>query len=72
MGNTKHRKDHKKKVLARKNRIKQEQNRMDKMKREFITNLIKREQEKGMFNENPTIQPVGPTTDSQMIEGPSI
>ncbi len=71
MGNTKHRKDHKKKVLARKNRMKQEQNRMDKMKREFISNLIKREQEKGMFNENPTIQPVGPGNDLPVI-GPSI
>jgi len=72
MGNSKHRKDHKKKVQARKNKMQQDKNRMQKMQKEFIMNLIKKEQEKGMYNDNPMIQPVGPSTDNQIVEGPSI
>ena len=71
MGNSKHRKNHKQKVQARKNRLLQEKNRMEKMKKEFLMNLIKREQEKGLFNDNQTIQPVGPIVGG-MVEGPSI
>lgn len=72
-GNSKHRKNHKQKLLARKNKIAQDKNRMDKLRKEFIMNLIKKEQDKGMFNDNPTIQPVGPIVDgTQIIEGPSI
>jgi hypothetical protein len=42
------------------------------MQRDFIMNLIKQEQEKGMFENMPTINPVdGPQIDST-IEGPSI
>jgi hypothetical protein len=71
-GNSKHRKNHKQKLQARKNKMTQDKNRMDKMRKDFIMNLIKKEQDKGMFNDNPTIQPVGPVTDTQIIEGPSI
>lgn len=66
MGNTKHRKKHKQKLKARKNQILQDKNRMKKMQQEFFMNLINKEKEKGMFNENPVIAPVTP------IEGPSI
>lgn len=60
------RKNHKKKLAARKNRMLQEKNRMKKMQKQFFDNLIKQEQEKGMFNDNPTIQPVSP------VQGPII
>jgi len=74
-GNTKHRKDHKKKLEARKNRLAQEKAQAQKYQKEFIMNLIKQEQEKGMFENNPTINgPIidGPMIDSTVIEGPSI
>jgi hypothetical protein len=68
--NTKHRKDHKKKLAARKNKLAQEKSQAQKYQKEFIMNLIKQEQEKGMFENNPTID--GPITDGTIIEGPSI
>jgi len=72
-GNSRHRKDHKKKLQARKNRLEQDKNRMKKMQRDFIMNLIKQEQAKGMFDNNPSINPVidAPQIDPT-IEGPSI
>ena len=72
MGNSRHRKNHKKKAQARKNRIEQEKNRMKKMQREFIMNLIKKEEEKGMFKDNPSVPPVGPVVDGPIVEGPVI
>ena len=73
--NTKHRKDHKKKLAARKDRLAQEKSKAQKFQKEFIMNLIKEEQEKGLFDNNPTINsPIidGPMIDSTVIEGPSI
>ena len=73
--NTKHRKDHKKKLAARKDRLAQEKSKAQKFQKEFIMNLIKQEQEKGLFDNNPTINsPIidGPMIDSTIIEGPSI
>ena len=73
--NTKHRKDHKKKLAARKDRLAQEKSKAQKFQKEFIMNLIKQEQEKGLFDNNPTINsPIidGPMIDSTVIEGPSI
>lgn len=68
--NTKHRKDHKKKLAARKNKLAQEKSQAQKYQKEFIMNLIKQEQEKGMFENNPTID--GPIIDGTIIDGPSI
>jgi hypothetical protein len=68
--NTKHRKDHKKKLAARKDRLAQEKAKAQKYQKDFIMNLIKQEQEKGMFENNPTID--GPIIDGTVIEGPSI
>jgi hypothetical protein len=68
-------KEHRKRVEARNNRLKQEKNKIDKMKREFIMNLIKQEQEKGMFENNPAITPITPLDVPQIdptIEGPQI
>jgi hypothetical protein len=66
-------KEHRKKVQARNNRLKQEKAKVQKLQREFIMNMIKQEQEKGMFENNPTINPTidGPAIDTT-IEGPSI
>ncbi len=78
MPKSKNRKNHKQKVQARNQRINEQKNRMNKMQREFIMNLIKQEQEKGMFENNPTIDPIngpvidGPVIDGPVIDGPSI
>jgi len=66
-------KEHRKKVQARNNRLKQEKAKVQKLQRDFIMNMIKQEQEKGMFENNPIINPSidGPAIDTT-IEGPSI
>jgi hypothetical protein len=66
-------KEHRKKVQARNNKLKQEKAKVQKMQREFIMNMIKQEQEKGMFENNPMVNPSidGPIIDT-IIEGPSI
>lgn len=69
MGKSKHRKDHKKKVQARNNRIQQQKNRMQKLQREFIMNLINQEKEKGLFENTPSI---GTDIQGPIIEGPTI
>ena len=65
---SKHRKNHKQKVAARNQRLKEQKARNDKFQREFIMNLIKQEQEKGLFE---NAQPVT-TTDGPVIDGPVI
>jgi len=76
MAKSKHRKNHKAKVSARNEKINQEKKKIEKLQREFIMNLIKKEQESGLFENTQNIQPVntessfdGPTLE---IEGPSI
>ena len=74
--NTKHRKNHKQKVQARKNRLANEKIQAQKFQKEFIMNLIKEEQNKGLFDN--TVNANSAITDSQVlgdgpiIEGPSI
>jgi len=70
-------KEHRKKIQARNNKIKQDKDRTQKLQREFIMNLIKQEQESGLFENNQVISPiVNPIdaiqTDSTQIDGPSI
>ena len=68
-------KEHRKKVQARNNRLKQEKAKVQKLQREFIMNMIKQEQEKGMFENNPAITPITPLDVPQIdptIEGPQI
>jgi len=68
MAKSRHRKNHKEKVQARKNRLVSEKSKNQRDQREFIMNLIKEEEAKGMFNNNPTLDNgVTPT-----IEGPMI
>jgi hypothetical protein len=68
MAKSKNRKNHKEKSAARKTRLNTEKNKSQKMQQEFIKNLIKQEQEKGLFNNNPLINPI----ETPIIEGPSI
>lgn len=63
------RKNHKKKLAARKLKMEHDKNRAKKAQKDFIMNLIKQEQAKGMFENNPTISPLD---NSISIEGPSI
>ena len=70
---SKHRKNHKQKVAARNLRISHEKRKTEKMQREFIMNLIKQEQEKGLFdNTTPLNQDGGPIIDGPMVGGPII
>ena len=64
------RKNHKNKLAQRKTKLQHDKARAQKMQKEFIMNLIKAEQEKGLFNNNPTIPSA--ITDAIVIEGPSI
>jgi hypothetical protein len=66
-------KEHRRKVQARNNKLKNEKDKVQKLQKEFIMNMIKKEQEKGMFENNQTINPSidGPSIDT-IIEGPSI
>jgi hypothetical protein len=66
-------KAHRAKVQARNERLKKEKDRNQKMQKEFIMNMIKQEQEKGMFENTESITPISgaPTIDT-IIEGPSI
>lgn len=68
MPKSKTRKNHKQKVAARKVAIKNETAKAQKFQREFIENLIKQEQERGMFNNNPTLD----TINEPIIEGPTL
>jgi hypothetical protein len=68
--NSKHRKNHKERVQARKNRLANEKMAAQKKQREFIMNLIKQEQERGMFENTTAID--GPVIDGPVIDGPVI
>ena len=62
-------KEHKKRVQARNQKIKEQKSRVDKLKREFIINLIKQEQEKGAFDNS---LPIDGSVDGSIIDGPVI
>lgn len=65
MPKSKARKNHKQKVAARKVAVKNESARVQKAQKEFIMNLIKQEQEKGLFDNAQ----VGPMMSGPMIGG---
>ena len=62
-------KEHRKKVQARNAKLKQENRKREKFQREFIMNLIKQEQEKGMFENNLNVEG-GPVLDGPVLGGP--
>jgi hypothetical protein len=65
---SKTKKEHANKVANRNQRIKEEKKRMDNMKRNFIMDLIKQEQDKGLFENNTPID--GPVLDGPVLDGP--
>lgn len=69
---SKHRKNHKQKLESRKNRLAHEKTKTDKAQREFIMNLIKQEQEKGLFNDTPSLNTDESPINGLMIDGPVI
>ena len=74
MPKSKNRKNHKKKVAARNKRIADNKRSVEKAQREFIMEMIKKEQENGAFDNTPSINIDGPV-DAPLIEpteGPSL
>ncbi len=70
---SKHRKNHKQKVAARRQRVAEQKRKTEKFQREFIMNLIKQEQEKGLFENNPSLSnPSEPILDGPILGGPVI
>jgi hypothetical protein len=64
MPKSKNRKDHKKKASKRKEKLIMDKKRLEKAKKEFINQLIKQEQDKGLFENNEPVElnkePEGP------------
>jgi hypothetical protein len=58
MTKSRNRKNHKAKLASRKMRIQQEKKKIENMKKNFIMELIKKEQENGMFDNIPTIDSI--------------
>ena len=69
MAKSKHRKDHKKKLAARKNKIEQAKKTFQKRQREFIMEMIRKEQESGAYNNTQVVGAEGPTLG---FDGPSL
>ena len=61
-------KEHRKKVAARNQKIKQQQRSIQNAQRKFLLDLIEKEKQNGAFVDNPTL----PVNDSPVIEGPQI
>jgi hypothetical protein len=77
MPKSKHRKNHKQKVAARSQKIKEAKARMQKVQRQFLMDLINREKEKGLFENTPMINSIdAPQSESSstgpIVEGPAI
>ena len=73
---SKHRKNHKEKVDARNKRLAVEKKKKENFQKEFLMNLIKQEQERGLFNDTANLEsnPIlnGPTQEAGLINGPLI
>lgn len=67
---SKHRKNHKQKLAARKNRLANEKVRAQKAQRDFIMNLIKQEQERGMYENTSAVD--GSVIDGPLLDGPAV
>jgi hypothetical protein len=62
-------KEHRKKVQARNEKINQEKKKVEKIKREWIKNLIEEERKKGLFENNPD---GNKTSNTDILDGPTI
>lgn len=67
---SKHRKNHKQKVEARNKRLAEQKRKNEKFQREFIMNLIKQEQEKGLFDNSQSISQDG--VNGPVLDGPML
>jgi TolA-binding protein len=77
MPKSKSRKNHKQKVNARRDQMKNEQNRIEKMKKDFIMNLINEEKKKGAFDNTKSVDDLnyqlpGDVQIDSSLEGPQI
>jgi hypothetical protein len=71
MPTAKHRKNHKKKAQAYKLRLQDNKRRADKFQRELVMKLIEQEKQKGLFENNPTIN--HPTINPILpLDGPQV
>lgn len=71
MPKSRNRKDHKKKVASRNAKIKDEKQKIEKLKREFINELIKQEKDGGKFENNKPINQID-QIDILTSKGPEI
>jgi hypothetical protein len=69
MAKSKNKKDHKKRVEARNQRIKEQRLKFQKVQQEMLMKLIDQEKNKGMFDNLPNIGPPGGDIN---IDGPLI
>lgn len=65
MPKSRQRKNHKKKVAVRNEKISQQKRQIEKMQKQFLMDLIKREQEKGAFDNTTPV-------DNQIISNPTL
>ena len=73
MPKSKQRKDHSKKIAKRKEAMKQEKAKFQKMQHEMLMKLIEDEKKKGLYSTQvPQIPQIGPDFTSPNFEGPTI
>ncbi len=70
---SKKRKDHNKRVINRNEKIKQDKSKINRLRRDWIDNLIKKEQENGLFDNTKKIDDIlDSSSDDIEIDGPII
>jgi len=72
MPKSRNRKNHKKKVAARRQRMEHAKRRVEKMQRQLLEQLIAQENQQGMFDNLPQGPEIPTDSDGPIIEGPSI
>jgi hypothetical protein len=74
MPKSRNRKDHKKKVASRNQRVAEMKRKNEKMQREMIMNLIEQEKQKGLYDNLPPINEINPAMNGPQIDvsGPQI
>lgn len=70
MPKSKNKKDHKKRVNARNQKIQEQKNRYQKLQKDFLMKMIEEEKNKGMYNNLPSVD-LGTGGDIN-IDGPVI
>jgi len=72
MPKSRNRKNHKKKVAARRQRIEHAKRRVVKMQRQLLEQLIAQENQQGLFDNVPHGPEILTDSDGPVIDGPSI